>query len=119
LELPLCATPDELAHVGKLLTQYPECASEAELLRQATMIGLYVLAAQATGQPAQLLDQLFRLRPILSNVKQKRAGFLDRVVIALFSLAMAAQHFQFLRELRSRWYVASLGIACNQALGGV
>ena len=29
-------TPDELVHVGKLLTQYPECASEAELLRQAT-----------------------------------------------------------------------------------
>src|SRR5437868_5287410 len=45
-------TPDELAHVGKLLGQYPECASEAELLRQATLIGLYVLAAQATGQPA-------------------------------------------------------------------
>jgi len=45
-------TPDELAHVGKLLAQYPECASEAELLRQATLIGLYVLAAQATGQPA-------------------------------------------------------------------
>src|SRR4051812_44438976 len=45
-------TPDELAHVGKLLMQYPECASEAELLRQATLIGLYVLAAQATGQPA-------------------------------------------------------------------
>src|SRR3954447_4798097 len=45
-------TPDELDHVGKLLPQYPECASEAELLRQATLIGLYVLAAQATGQPA-------------------------------------------------------------------
>src|SRR5215207_6323488 len=45
-------TPDELGHVGKLLAQYPECASEAELLRQATLIGLYVLAAQATGQPA-------------------------------------------------------------------
>ncbi len=38
--------------MGKLLAQYPECASEAELLRQATLIGLYVLAAQATGQPA-------------------------------------------------------------------
>ena len=45
-------TPEELAHVGMLLTQYPECGSEAELLRQATLIGLYVLAAQATGQPA-------------------------------------------------------------------
>lgn len=45
-------TEDELAHVGKLLPQYPECASEADLLRQATLIGLYVLAAQATGQPA-------------------------------------------------------------------
>ena len=45
-------TPDELVHVGKLLAQYAECASEAELLRQATLIGLYVLAAQATGQPA-------------------------------------------------------------------
>ncbi len=45
-------TPEELDHVGKLLAQYPECASEAELLRQATLIGLYVLAAQATGQPA-------------------------------------------------------------------
>jgi len=45
-------TPDELEHAGKLLAQYPECASEAELLRQATLIGLYVLAAQATGQPA-------------------------------------------------------------------
>ncbi len=44
-------TPDELGHVGKLLTQYPECASEAELLRQAALIGVYVLAAQATGQP--------------------------------------------------------------------
>src|SRR5207253_2275916 len=45
-------TAVELAHVGKLLPQYPECASEAELLRQATLIGLYVLAAQATAQPA-------------------------------------------------------------------
>jgi hypothetical protein len=45
-------TPNELDHVGKLLGQYPECASEAELLRQAILIGLYVLAAQATGQPA-------------------------------------------------------------------
>jgi hypothetical protein len=45
-------TPEELAHVGKLLAHYPECASEAELLRQATLIGVYVLAAQATGQPA-------------------------------------------------------------------
>jgi hypothetical protein len=44
-------TSDELDHVGKLLAQYPECASEAELLRQATLIGVYVLAAQATGQP--------------------------------------------------------------------
>lgn len=45
-------TEAELRYVGKLLPQYPECASEAELLRQATLIGLYVLAAQATGQPA-------------------------------------------------------------------
>jgi hypothetical protein len=45
-------TEDEVEHVGKLLPQYPECASEAELLRQATLIGLYVLAAQTTGQPA-------------------------------------------------------------------
>ena len=45
-------TEDELAHVRNLLPQYPECASEAELLRQATLIGVYVLAAQATGQPA-------------------------------------------------------------------
>ena len=30
---------------------------------------------------------------------------------------MAAQHFEFLRELRFRWYVASVGIACNQAQG--
>jgi hypothetical protein len=45
-------TPEELVHVGKLLAQYPECASEAELLRQATLIGVYVLAAQATRQPA-------------------------------------------------------------------
>jgi hypothetical protein len=50
-------TEDELARVGKLLPQYPECASEAELLRQATLIGLYVLAAQATGQPAYGGDQ--------------------------------------------------------------
>src|SRR6266545_5254249 len=45
-------TEAELEHVQKLLPQYPECASEAELLRQATLIGLYVLAAQATAQPA-------------------------------------------------------------------
>jgi hypothetical protein len=45
-------TEDELAHVRNLLPQYPECASEAELLRQATLIGVYVLAAQATGHPA-------------------------------------------------------------------
>jgi hypothetical protein len=45
-------TPEELVHVGKLLPHYPECASEAEFLRQATLIGLYVLAAQATGEPA-------------------------------------------------------------------
>src|SRR5512145_333847 len=44
-------TQAELAHVGTLLPQFPECASEAELLRQATLIGIYVLAAQATGQP--------------------------------------------------------------------
>jgi len=45
-------TEAELEHVRKLLPQYPECASEAELLRQATLIGVYVLAAQARGQPA-------------------------------------------------------------------
>lgn len=45
-------TEAELKHVRKLLPEYPECASEADLLRQATLIGLYVLAAQATGQPA-------------------------------------------------------------------
>jgi hypothetical protein len=45
-------TGDELTRVRNLLAQYPECASEAELLRQATLLGVYVLAAQATGQPA-------------------------------------------------------------------
>src|SRR5919204_5630276 len=45
-------TEDELAHVRNLIPQYPECSSEAELLRQATLIGVYVLAAQATGHPA-------------------------------------------------------------------
>ena len=45
-------TGDELRHVRNLLPQYPECASEAELLRQATLLGMYVLAAQATGHPA-------------------------------------------------------------------
>ena len=44
-------TGDELTHVRNLLSQYPECASEAELLRQATLLGVYVLAAQATGHP--------------------------------------------------------------------
>src|SRR5918911_983414 len=45
-------TEDELDHVALLLPRYPECASEAELLRQATLIGVYVLAAQAVGEPA-------------------------------------------------------------------
>ena len=45
-------TEGELEHAGKLLPQFPECVSEADLLRQATLIGLYVLAAQASGQPA-------------------------------------------------------------------
>jgi hypothetical protein len=45
-------TPEELVKVRQLLAHFPECASEAELLRQATLIGVYVLAAQATGQPA-------------------------------------------------------------------
>ncbi len=45
-------TGDELRRVRDLLPQYPECASEAELLRQATLLGIYVLAAQATGHPA-------------------------------------------------------------------
>jgi hypothetical protein len=45
-------TEDELRHVRQLQPQYPECASEADLLRQATLLGLYVLAAQATGTPA-------------------------------------------------------------------
>src|SRR5215213_2042290 len=44
-------TGDELTRVRNLLPQYPECASEAELLRQATLLGVYVLAAQATGHP--------------------------------------------------------------------
>ena len=44
-------TNAELEHAGKLLPQFPECVSEADLLRQAALIGLYVLAAQATGQP--------------------------------------------------------------------
>jgi hypothetical protein len=44
-------TEDELIRVRHLLPQYPECASEAELLRQATLLGVYVLAAQATGHP--------------------------------------------------------------------
>src|SRR5262245_23030875 len=45
-------TEDELTRVRNLLPQYPECSSEAELLRQATLLGVYVLAAQAIGQPA-------------------------------------------------------------------
>src|SRR5262245_24950566 len=45
-------TEDELTRVRNLLPQYPECSSEAELLRQATLLGVYVLAVQATGQPA-------------------------------------------------------------------
>lgn len=45
-------TGDELRRVRDLLPQYPECASEAELLRQATLLGIYVLAAQASGHPA-------------------------------------------------------------------
>lgn len=45
-------TPSEAALITRLLPQFPECASEAELLRMATLTGLYMLAAQATGTPA-------------------------------------------------------------------
>ena len=44
-------TTEEVEHAGTLLPQFPECMSEADLLRQATLIGLYVLAAQARGRP--------------------------------------------------------------------
>ena len=58
-------TEDELIRVRHLLPQYPECASEAELLRQATLLGVYVLAAQATGQPAHGGYQPDELVPLL------------------------------------------------------
>src|SRR5215213_2573597 len=59
-------TPEELAHVGKLLTQYPECASEAELLRQATLIGLYVQPAHGGYQPDELIALLkYRVLPAI------------------------------------------------------
>jgi hypothetical protein len=67
-------TEAELEHVGKLLPQYPECASEAELLRQATLIGLYVLAAQARGQPAY---GGYRPHELLALLKYRLLGAID------------------------------------------
>src|SRR5262249_35338062 len=39
------------------------------------------------------------------------------IVIASFRLAMAAQHIEFSWHLRPRWYVARVGIMCNQPQG--
>jgi hypothetical protein len=67
-------TQDELDHAGRLLPQYPECMSEADLLRQATLIGLYVLAAQATGQPAY---GGYRPEELIALLKYRVLGAID------------------------------------------
>lgn len=47
-------TDDELGRVAQLRTQLPEYSSEADLLHHAALLGLLVLATQATrpGQPS-------------------------------------------------------------------
>ncbi|HEU4327350.1 MAG TPA: hypothetical protein VFS21_29705 [Roseiflexaceae bacterium] len=58
-------TPEELERAQQLLPNFPEVASEAELLRQAMLIGLYVLAAEAPdlgGYDPALLARLLRYR---------------------------------------------------------
>lgn len=58
-------TPEEVRRAQRLLAQYPEIPTEAELLRQATLIGLYVLAAQApdlAGYEPVALARLLRYR---------------------------------------------------------
>jgi hypothetical protein len=55
-------TREELERVQDLLPHFPEASTEAELLRQATLLGLQVLAAQAPDlagyAPAQLASLL-------------------------------------------------------------
>jgi len=58
-------TQEELDRAQDLLPHFPEVASEAELLRQATILGLCVLAAQApdlAGYNPATLAGLLRYR---------------------------------------------------------
>jgi hypothetical protein len=58
-------TPEEVTQARRLLTQYPEIPTEAELLRQAALIGLWVLSAQApeqAGYEPEALAKLLRYR---------------------------------------------------------
>jgi hypothetical protein len=58
-------TREELERVQDLLPHFPEASTEAELLRQATLLGLQVLAAQApdlAGYAPAHLASLLRYR---------------------------------------------------------
>ena len=64
-------TAEELAHIAQLRPQLPEYHSEADLLRHAALLGVFVLAAHATrpGMPSyagyQVDDLAALLRPRL------------------------------------------------------
>ncbi|HEU4321974.1 MAG TPA: hypothetical protein VFS21_02390 [Roseiflexaceae bacterium] len=77
-------TPEELERVTALLQQLPEYSSEADLLKQAALLGLHVLATQANRPgvpgryagypPADLAAQLqTRLLPALMFLVSQQA----------------------------------------------
>jgi hypothetical protein len=83
----------ELSHVEQLLAQLPEYSSESDLLHHATMLGILVLATQATrpGRPAYAgyeMDDLAallkpRLMPAMNFLIER--GALPLVFTAYFA----------------------------------
>src|SRR5918995_950451 len=70
-----------------------------------------------TGEPAQLPDQLSRLRFIFADVEGERAGLFDRIVISALGLAMSAQNTELFPDLRAGPQAAGVCVARHQAQG--
>lgn len=92
-------TEAEVQQAQRLLAQYPEIPTEAELLRQAALIGMYVLAAAApdyAGYDPAVLARLLRYRiapaidlivaqgalPVLHALLAERGGALPAGAVA-------------------------------------
>lgn len=71
-------TRQEEQLVQRLLPCFPECTSEADMLRQGAVVGLHILAAQVEGlggyKPAELVAMLkYRVLPAITFLVEHNA----------------------------------------------